>query len=131
MLAKVLLPDNIVRADGIGPDVDLGADRGKLTVITLGIERVLEQQALTVSVWGSDDKKDWGAKPLVAFPPKYYCGMYSQLLNLAKNPEVRFLRVQWKVSRWAKGGVAPLFGFHMVVEESGTRVRSATAVAVA
>jgi hypothetical protein len=131
MLAKFLLPENIARTDGIGPHVDFTVDRGKLLVITLGIARVLEQQALTISIWGSSDASNWGLGPLMSFPSKYYCGVYSRLLNLAKHPDVRYLRIEWKMTRWAKREIPPLFGFYVFSEASGARVHSATATAAA
>ena len=131
MLGKFLLPENITRTDGIGPDIDLAVDRGKLLVITLGIVRVLEQEALTISIWGSSDTSNWGVGPLMSFPSKYYCGIYSRLLNLAEHPDIRYLRIEWKVSRWAKGEITPLFGFYVFAEGSGARVRAATAIAAA
>jgi hypothetical protein len=131
VLGKFLLPENIARTDGIGPDIDLAVDRGKLLVITLGIDRVLEHEALTISIWGSSDTSNWGVGPLMSFPSKYYCGIYSQLLNLAEHPDVRYLRIEWKVSRWAKGEITPLFGFYVFAEGSGTHVRGATAIAAA
>lgn len=129
MLRRFLFPENIARAGGVGPEVDLGADRAKLLVITLGINHVMEQQALGLSIWGSPDKTQWGTRPLATFPSKYYCGMYSQLLNLAKHPDIRFIRVEWKMSRWAKGDTTPLFGFYVFAEESGSRVSVARASA--
>jgi hypothetical protein len=131
MLAKFLVPENIARTDGIGPDIDLAVDRGKLLVITLGIDRVLEQEALTISIWGSSDTSNWDVGPLMSFPSKYYCGVYSRLLNLAEHPNVRYLRIEWKVSRWGKGEITPLFGFYVFAEGSGARVRGATAIAAA
>lgn len=131
MVPKCLVPEDIARENGKGPDVDLGADRGKLLVLTLGINRVLEQGALQISVWGSPDEKDWGGQPLHTFPPKSYCGMYSQLLNLSKHPSVRYLRVEWKMSRWAKPFSDPLFGFSVFAEESGARLKADEALAAA
>lgn len=129
MLAKFLFPENIARTDGIGPGVDLAGDRGKLLVITLGIDRVLEQEALTVSIWGSPDTSNWGVGPLLSFPSKYYCGIYSRLLNLAQHPGVRYLRIEWKMSRWAKREITPLFGFYVFAETSGARMLGFTDVA--
>jgi hypothetical protein len=128
VLGKFLLPENIARADGIGPSVDVAVGHGKLLVITLGIGRVLEQERLTISVWGSPDTRNWGCGSLMSFPSKYYCGMYSRLLNLANHPQVRYLRVEWKMTRWARCEVTPLFGFYVFVEASGARVRGGTAV---
>ena len=126
MLAKFLFPENIARTDGIGPGVDLAGDRGILLVISLGIDWVLEQEALTISIWGSSDRSNWGVGPLMSFPSKYYCGIYSRLLNLAKHPDVRYLRIEWKMSRWAMREITPLFGFYVLAEGSGARVRNAT-----
>jgi hypothetical protein len=131
MLPKFLVPEDIARINGTGPVVDLDADRGKLLVLTLGIDRVLEQGALQVNIWGSLDKNDWGMTPLLAFPPKSYCGIYSLLLNLAKHPAIRYLRVEWKMNRWAKPASDPLFGFSVFAEESGSRLKTDEAVAAA
>jgi hypothetical protein len=125
MLPNFLLPESVARSDGKGPEIDLGSKRGKLLVLTLGITRILEQESLEVSVWGSIDGESWGARPLVTFPPKFYCGIYSILLNLVSRPDVQFVRVQWKMSRWSKREVTPMFGFYLYSEESGARVGAA------
>ena len=127
MLPKYLLEENIARADGVGPEIELGSHKGKLLVLTLGINRIIEQESLQASIWGSADGFDWGARPLATFPPKSYCGMYSILLNLASRPDIRALRVNWKMNRWAKGDPLPLFGFYVFAEESGARVSAAVA----
>ncbi|MGP0071645.1 MAG: hypothetical protein ACLPWF_06895 [Bryobacteraceae bacterium] len=127
MLRNVLLPESIVRANGIGPEIDLGSKRGKLLVLTLGITRILEQESLEVIVLGSPDGEQWESKPLAKFPPKFYCGLYSILLNLGSRPDVRYLRVHWKMSRWSKRESMPMFGFYVYAEESGARVSVAVA----
>ena len=127
MLRNFLLPESIARADGSGPDIELGPKRGKLLVLTLGITRILEQESLEVTVWGSPDGEKWDSKPLVKFPPKFYCGLYSILLNLGSRADVRFLRIQWTMSRWSKRESMPMFGFYVYAEESGARVSVAVA----
>ncbi|HTW65239.1 MAG TPA: hypothetical protein VME17_11510 [Bryobacteraceae bacterium] len=127
MLRNFLLPESIARADGTGPEIDLGTKRGKLLVLTLGITRILEQESLEVSVWGSPDGERWGHRPLAKFPPKFYCGLYSILLNLGSQDDVHFVRVQWKMSRWSKRENMPMFGFYVYAEESGARVSVAVA----
>jgi hypothetical protein len=127
MLRNVLLPESIVRADGTGPEIDLGSKRGKLLVLTLGITRILEQESLEITVCGSPDGERWEPKPLAKFPPKFYCGLYSILLNLGSRSDVRFLRVHWKMSRWSKRESMPMFGFYVYAEESGARVSIAVA----
>jgi len=126
-LIKYVLQECTVRQPGIGPAIELGPECGKLIVLTLGINQTIEQQGLSVSIWGSADQLDWGTKPLVKFPQKYYCGMYSILLNLAKHSGVRYIRVHWDVQRWSRRDRTPLFGFYVSLDESGARLKSAVA----
>ena len=100
---------------------------GSCWLLTLGITRILEQESLEITVWGSPDGELWDSKPLAKFPPKFYCGLYSILLNLGSRADVRFLRVHWKMSRWSKRESMPMFGFYVYVEESGARVSVAVA----
>ena len=125
---RYLLPEHMSRNDGVGPAMDLGADCCKLLVVTLGINHVMEHGGLIVSIWGSADGVNWGPRPLVSFPQKYYCGLYSSLLNLVGRPEIRYLRPQWSMKGWGdKSNTAPLFSFNLFVEESGSRLSTAVA----
>src|ERR1700733_12374635 len=125
---KCLLPESVRKGDGVGPIVALDEHCSKLLVVTLGITDVVERTGLSVSVWGSPDQIDWGAKPLVTFRQRQYCGVYSVLLNMATHTEIRYLRVQWNMNRWGRGERVPFFGFEVFLEESGARV-SGSAVA--
>jgi hypothetical protein len=117
MLPNFLLPETVVREDGIGPEQELGASQGKQLLLTLGITRIIEQESLDVSVWGSTDKSNWGTKPLARFPQKFYCGTYQILLDLSSHEDIRYLRVQWKVNRWGRGAAKPLFDFYVFARE--------------
>jgi hypothetical protein len=123
--ANFLFPEAVAREDGAGNPVELGSAQGKTLHLTLGITRIIEQESLDVSIWGSVDGANWGAKPIAAFPQKFYCGTYSTDLDLSANPDTRFLRVQWKMSRWGRGDPKPLFGFFVFGEET-CRVLAAT-----
>src|ERR1039458_1760348 len=71
------------------------------------------------SDWSSDvcsSDLEWGAKPLVSFPQKFYCGTYQIVLELGDHPAVRFLRAKWLVNRWGKGEPKPLFTLYLVAE---------------
>lgn len=114
----LLLPEQTTHADGVGPAVDISADSARLLVLTLAINRTSEREQLAVSIWGSSDCKDWGDRPLLSLPYKFYCGMYSFLLNLAQHPEVRYLRVQWKIDQWSPSRDGPVFTFSVFVERS-------------
>jgi hypothetical protein len=128
MESITLLPETIAQTDGTGPVVDLENSRQKLLVFTLGITRSSEQQSLEISVWGSEDRMHWGEKPLAVVPPKFYCGVYSILVNLAFRPAVKYLRVDWRMKRWSRNEAGPMFGFYAFAEESGSRL-AARAVA--
>ena len=80
-------------------------------------EPIVEQESLDVSIWGSADGKEWGAKPLIAFPQKFYVGVYTILLDLSAHPEVRYLQARWQVARWGVGSTKPMFTFYVFAEE--------------
>ncbi len=118
MLPAFLVEEAIVREDGVGAGAALGPAQGRPLLLTLGITRIIEQESLELSVWGSPDGSAWGAKPLVSFPQKFYCGTYQIELDLRAHPEVAFLRAEWRVSRWGRGAPAPLFGFYVFAQET-------------
>ena len=128
MLPNFLLPECVQREDGFSPEIELGAAQGKLIVITLGITRIIEQESLDASIWGSADKQNWGARPLVSFPQKFYCGVYTIMLELTEHPDVRYLRAQWKMSRWGRGDPKPLFGFYVFAREAPAAALAGAAV---
>jgi len=109
-----LLPETVSRQNGASTEVAL-AQSGRPMRLTLGITRIIEQESLDVSILGSHDKEQW--TELASFPHKCYCGTYSMLLDLARHPEVRYLRAAWRMGRWAKRELAPLFGFYLLAEE--------------
>jgi len=116
MLPNFLLPETTIREAGSGPEVDLGDSRGSLILLTLGITRIIEQESLDVAIWGSPDNAEWGAKPIVAFPQKFYCGTYQILLDLRPYPQVRYLRAKYQPQRWGKGEPKPLFGAYLFAQ---------------
>jgi hypothetical protein len=123
MALKFLLPENLAQQNGSGPVMALDAARGKALLLTLGITRIVEQESLEVCIWGSgtsgsatsNDKRNW--RMLQAFPRKSYCGTYSVLLDLTRFREIRYLRAEWRMSRWGSGEITPLFGFYLSAEE--------------
>jgi hypothetical protein len=120
MLPQFLLPETIVRQDGMGAELMC---ENKTLRLTLGITRIIAQENLEVSVWGSPDGEQW--RLLVTFPQKFYCGTYSLHLDLAGYPDVRYLRAQWRMGRWTRCSNhderAPLFGFYLRAEEDRMR----------
>jgi hypothetical protein len=118
MLPAFLLPEAVIREDAEGPVVALGPSEGKQLLLTLGITRVIEQESLDVTIWGSDDQANWGAKPILVFPQKFYCGTYQLLLDLSGQPDVHYIKARCKVARWGRGEPKPLFGVYLFAQES-------------
>jgi hypothetical protein len=129
MLPTFLLEEQVVRANGSGPVTDLGSDRPSIVSLTLGITRVIEQESLDLMLLGSVDGQTWTEKPIMAFPQKFYCGVYTLLLDLSATPDIRYLRADWKVSRWGRGESTPLFNFYLFAQPAPARVLAASSAA--
>jgi hypothetical protein len=123
MIDAFLVPEKTsVTANGDGAAVDISGAENRVFLLALNITRVIEQESLDVSVFGSADGNTWSAKPLAAFPQKFYPGEHPLLLDLAAQPEVKFLRAHWEVNRWGRGAEQPLFEFHLTVKEVPAKV---------
>jgi hypothetical protein len=118
-MPKFVLPESVARQNGTGAEFALEAKRGKPLLLTLGITRIIQHESLEISIWGSADGDTW--KVLHVFPQKFYCGTYSMLLDLARHPDVRYLRAQWNMNCWGSGETEPLFGFYLLAEEPKLR----------
>jgi hypothetical protein len=127
MFPEFLLPETTVREAGAGPEISLGNQQGAALILTLGITRIIEQESLDLSVWGSADGSDWGAGPLVSFPQKFYCGTYQMAIDLAPHPDVKYLQAKWQVNRWGKGDSKPLFGIYLFVQAMDRRMAALSA----
>jgi len=127
MFPEFLLPETTVREAGAGPEISLGNQQGESLILTLGITRIIEQESLDLSIWGSADGSDWGARPLVSFPQKFYCGTYQVTIDLSQHPDVKYLRAKWQVNRWGKGDSKPLFGIYLFVQARERRMAALSA----
>jgi hypothetical protein len=131
MLDTFLVPEaTTVTAKGDGPAVDVSAATHRVFLLQLNITRILEQQALDVSVYGSADGAAWGQKALTAFPQKFYRGEHPLLLDLTQQPEIRFLRAHWEVNRWGRGPETPMFQFQLRVREVPPEMLKETAASL-
>jgi hypothetical protein len=133
MIDTVLVADKtVVSAKGDGPAVELSGASGHVFLLTLEISKIIEQESLEVSIHGSADGAAWGAKPVVAFPQKFYCGQSPILLDLTIHPDVKFVRAHWEVARWGRGVETPMFEFGLSLKEVPAQVlREAAAEAKA
>ena len=100
----------------------LGGQQGRTLILTLGITRIIEQESIHLSIWGSADSLEWGTKPLVSFPQKFYCGTYQILCDLADHPDVEYLRAKWVVNRWGKGNPKPMFSIYLFAQDTKRQV---------
>jgi hypothetical protein len=118
MVEAFLVPEKtVVNAQGDGPATDISAALSRVFLLTLAISNIVEQESLDVSVQGSADGTAWSAKPLIAFPQKFYRGQHPLLLDLAAQPKIRCLRAHWEVNRWGRGTQVPMFEFHVKLKE--------------
>ena len=127
MLQEFLLPETTVREAGAGSQIDLGGQVGGTLLLTLGITRIIEQQSIDISIWGSVDGTDWGVRPVASFPQKFYCGTYQTVVDLADRPQVRYLRAKWQVNRWGKGDSKPLFTVYLFAQAGQPELTAASA----
>jgi hypothetical protein len=120
----------LVDAKGDGPAVDLSTADHRVFLLNLEIFKVIEQESLDVSVYGSADGTTWSAKPVIAFPQKFYCGESPLLLDLTAHADVKFIRLHWEVARWGRGTETPMFEFGVMIKEVPPDIlRDATAEA--
>jgi hypothetical protein len=133
MIDSLLVPEKTVaNAKGDGPALELSGAANRVFLLTLQITDIVEQEALDVSIQGSSDGTNWGAKPLALFPQKFYRGQHPLLLDLAGQAEVKFVRAHWEVNRWGRGTEVPRFEFHVSIREVPSDIlKEATAEAKA
>jgi hypothetical protein len=118
MIDTVLVPAHtVVAAKGDGPGVDVSAATNRVFLVSLDITKIIEQESLDVSVYGSADGATWSTKQLAAFPQKFYRGQSPLLLDLTAHPDVKFLRAHWEVARWGRGTETPMFEFGVTLKE--------------
>jgi hypothetical protein len=114
----ILVPaGTVVTAKGDGPAVDVSGAGNRVFLVTLSITRIIEQESLDVSFYGSADGATWTAKSIAAFPQKFYCEESPLLLDLTAHPDVKFVRAHWEVARWGRGTETPMFEFGVTMKE--------------
>ena len=117
MIDTFLVPKKttvIAKGDGEAVSVS-GANR--VFLLTLNIENIVEQESLDVSIYGSADGTTWGAKPVAAFPQKFYRAEHPLLMDLTTQLDVKFVRAHWEVARWGRGSETPMFEFNVSIKE--------------
>ena len=124
----VLVPaTTVVTAKGDGAAVDVSGASSRVFLVTLAITKIIEQESLGVSIFGSADGATWDVKSIAAFPQKFYCEESPLLLDLSAHPEVKFVRAHWEVARWGRGTETPMFEFGVTLREVPTSILRETA----
>jgi hypothetical protein len=114
----ILVPPNtVVGAKGDGSAVDVSGAVNRVFLVTLAITKIIEQESLDLSIYGSPDGAAWGAASIAAFPQTFYCGESPLLLDLTAHPDVKFVRAHWEVARWGRGTETPMFEFGVNMQE--------------
>ncbi len=120
-------PQTAVSAKGDGAAVDVSGASSRVFLVTLAITKIIEQESLGVSIFGSADGVAWETKSLAAFPQKFYCEESPLLLDLSAHPEVKFVRAHWEVARWGRGTETPMFEFGVTLREVPASILKETA----
>ena len=107
----------VATCKGDGPAEDISDATSRVFLVTLEITKIIEQESLDISFYGSPDGATWGAKSITAFPQKFYCGEFPLLLDLTSHSDVRFVRLHWEVARWGRGTETPMFEFDVRLKE--------------
>jgi hypothetical protein len=114
----ILVPTGtVVSAKGDGAPIDVSGAASRVFLVTLAITRIIEQESLDVSVYGSGDGTTWGPKSIAAFPQKFYCEEAPLLLDLTAHADVKLVRAHWEVARWGRGTETPMFEFGVTLKE--------------
>ena len=117
------MPTNLVprgtrmEASGNGERYDVSASRTRTFVVALEILEQIEQESIDLSIWGSEDGENFGAKPLLKLPQRFYCGTTRLVLDLTARPEVKFIRARWDLNRWGRVAPTPMFVIDVSLEE--------------
>jgi hypothetical protein len=133
MIDTFLVPEKtLVNAKGDGTAVDVSSAVSRVFLLSLEIAKIIEQESLEVSVYGSVDGATWSAKPIASFPQKFYCEQSPMLLDLKAHPDVKLVRAHWEVARWGRGTETPMFEFSVRLKEVPAEIlRDVTAQAKA
>jgi hypothetical protein len=117
MLPGFLFEETTVRESGESAVFDLGENVRDPLSLKLSITHAVEQENITLEIYGSKDGLSWLPQPIAGFPPKCYCGDYALVVP---PHDVRYLRAEWRVSRWCRSDTRPYFRFYLFAGPSLT-----------
>src|SRR5258708_25209016 len=115
----------LAERNGDGEKLDVAATGTRTFLCTLTITDQLEQESLDISIWGSADGENWGTKPLLKLPQRFYCGETKAILDLTSHTEVKFIRPRWELNRWGRVAPIPMFEFGLRLREIPAMMKGA------
>ncbi len=115
--ASLLAEHSVITANGDSEPVDISAAASRNFLLTLTIQKVIEQESIEVGVFTSADGAAWDPKPVAGLSQKFYPGEYPLLLDLSQSLNARFVRAHWDVNRWGRGANAPNFEVSLRLRE--------------
>ena len=115
--AVLVPPGTVLTEKGDSPVVDVAGAESRVFLLTLTIAEAVEQEYIELSLSGSPDGTTWGARPLASLPQRFYAGEYPTLIDITADPNAKFLRVHWELSRWGRGELAPHFTCGLTLRE--------------
>lgn len=120
-----------VESNGEGAKVDVSTSATRTFLCLLNVFDQIEQESLDVSIWGSEDGENWGTKPLLKLPQRFYRGATKMILDLTLRPSVRFIRAKWELNRWGRVAPLPMFeiGLKLVEIPAMSRITPSARVA--
>ncbi len=124
MLPDFLVQETIVRESGEGAAFKIDQDSQRSLTLTFSITHAVERQSIQFEIFGSEDGRQWHPEPLLKVAPKCYCGDYRADLRCGG---AQYLKVLWKVTRWARFDNRPYFRFHVFAEATKPQVAYAGA----
>ena len=114
---SILVPaGTVVTTKGDGPAVEVSGATSRVFLAMLSITRIVEQESLDVSIYGSPDGATWDAKSIAAFRQEFYTGETPVLVDLTAHPGVKFVRAHWEMARWGRGTETPMFEFGVTLK---------------
>ena len=111
----LIAPNTLVEANGEGEKVDVGASATRTFLCTMLVTDQIEQESIDLSIWGSADGENWGSKPILKLPQRFYRGETRAVLELVYRPDVKFILARWDLNRWGRVAPLPMFrvGLHL------------------
>lgn len=107
----------VATTKGDGPAIDVSGASSRIFLATLSITKIIEQESLDVSIYGSAEGATWELKSIAAFRQEFYTGETPLLLDLTAHPNIKFVRAHWEVARWGRGTETPMFEFGVTLKE--------------